>query len=288
MSDEEPTGSCPACAMRDPHEPILCRVCRSKLRSWLGDIPDLFAELQERSEEMAEPLDHRPYVATVVEKVEQDGEVVQVATRVLTMRAADQVSYHLTTGASSSPSRGGPVSGSRERRLPVDEDVIDLTGPPRDLMPELAYRGPDEVGYDSIASTLDFWVEDWRSDRRAGEGRPNPLVPDLVRWLLDRADDAMDHSAPIAEFFEDIRRVHGALYARLGLFPPRPVHLDGVPCKRCRAGTLWRVPGSIYASECAIPDCAAVLTDKEYEAWTRELAATTRRNGIRRSDRSAA
>lgn len=265
---DEPTGSCPTCTRRDPRNPILCDVCRSKLRSWLGDIPDLFEELERRTDELAEPLEHRPYVATVVEKVERpDGTKVKVVSYVLTKRAADQVAYVMPSGASSSPSRGGPVSGSRESRLPIDTDAVDLTAPAR--AGGRAVLAEDATGYTSVASTLDFWVEDWRTSRGAGERRPPPTVDYLTEWLLNRLDDAMDHSAPIDEFFHDVRRVRGALKAHLGQVEI-PDYKRGIPCRRCLALTLVHHDGSDRI-ECA--SCPALLSFIEYDAHVRSLSA---------------
>ncbi len=264
--DEEPTGNCPTCFRRDPRTPLICDVDRSKLRSWLGDIPALFEELQELADELAEPLDHRPYVATTVTREKQDdGTRIKVVTRTLTMRAADQVAYVLPAGASATSDRTDPVSGSKEPRLPIDVDHADLLGPVRTLMAERSRRSEDEVGFDSVASTLDFWVEDWRSDRQAGEGRPPATVPDLVRWLRDRLDDAMDHSLPIDEFFQDVRRLHGALLVALHRFEI-PDHKRGIPCPRCSTLTLVHHNGSQYI-ECG--SCPAVLSFTEFDEHVR-------------------
>lgn len=263
--DDEQTGSCPTCARRDPHEPLICRVCRSKLRSWLGDIPGLVEELQGLAAELAEPLDHRPYVATMVEMAEGTRKRVVRSWREATMRAADQVAYLLPAGAASSPTRTGPVSGSKEPRLPIDVDHADLLGPVRMLMAERGRRGPDEDGFDSVASTLDFWVEDWRSDRQAGEGRPPATVPDLVRWLRDRLDDAMDHSPPIDEFFHDVRRLHSTLLVALCRFEV-PDYKRGIPCPRCFMLTLVHHNGSAFI-ECG--SCPAVLSFAEFDDHVR-------------------
>jgi hypothetical protein len=265
VSDEEPTGSCPTCARRDPHEPLICRVCRSKLRTWLGDLPALFEELEERTNELAEPLDHRPYVATMVEMEEGSKKRVVRSWQQLTMRAADQVAYLLPAGATASPSHTGPVSGSKEPRLPIDVDHADLLGPVRPLMAERGLRNPDEVGFDSVASTLDFWVEDWRSDRHAGEGRPPATVPDLVRWLRDRVDEAMDHSLPIDEFFLDVRHLHSTLLVALRRFEV-PDYKHGIPCPRCSMLALVHHNGSQYV-ECG--SCPAVLSFTEFEEHVR-------------------
>jgi hypothetical protein len=234
----------------------------------LFEVPSLHAELQERTDEVAEPLEHRPYVATVVEKTKlPDGTKLKVTTRVLTNRAADQVAYLLPSGASSSPSRGGPVSGSKERRLPIDTDAVDLTGPVRSA--GVAVLDEDAVGYESVASVLDFWVEDWRVDRGAGERRPSATVPELTRWLLDRLDDACDSGPAIAEFFDAVRRLRNALLGQLGQFDI-PDHKRFTPCPRCNSFNLVHHNGSQFV-ECAA--CPAVLSFLEYDEHARSLSA---------------
>lgn len=43
MTDQ--TGTCVCCQRRDPYRGYACDPCRSKLRFWLGEIPDLWAQL---------------------------------------------------------------------------------------------------------------------------------------------------------------------------------------------------------------------------------------------------
>lgn len=280
MTADQPTpGSCPTCYRRDPRTPLLCDVCRSRLRSWLGDIPDLFEELQRRTDELAEPIDHRPYVATVVNKVEgSDGKKVKVTSHVLTRRAADQVAYLLPAGGSSSPSRTGPVSGSPEPRLPIDLDEVDLTAPARtstSATVPLAYAEQDEdqVGYLSVATTLDSWAADWADLR--GERLRTQLHPDQVgflsHWLRLRLDDACNEHLAIDEFFEDIRLIHGALSAQLGLFDI-PDYKRGVSCPRCNALALVRENGSDFI-ECCTVNCRTLLTPAQYDEHVKALAA---------------
>jgi hypothetical protein len=266
--DEEPTGSCPTCSRRDPHEPLICRVCRSKLRTWLGDLPALFEELEERTKELAEPLDHRPYVATMVEMAEGSKKRVVRSWQVLTMRAADQVAYLLPAGATSSPSHTGPVSGSKEPRLPIDVDGVDLTAPARNAW----LLGDDQVGHSSVASTLDFWARDWREARGGLERLPEPYVPALSSWLLRRVDDAMDAHPAIDEFFHDVRRTHGALRGQLGLVDV-PDYKRGVACSKCGTLALYRENGSEWV-ECGV--CGAMLNEGEYVAYVAALAAQVR------------
>lgn len=221
---------------------------------------------------MSEPLDHRPYVATVVETAPGTKKRVTRAWQVLTMRAADQVSYLLPAGGTSSPSRTGPVSGSKEPRLPIDVDEVDLLGPPRPLMPERDFRTEDEAGHDAVASVLDFWARDWREARGGLERLPEPFVPALAAWLLRRVDDAMDAHPAIDEFFHDVRRLRGALRSQLGQVDI-PEYKNGVPCPKCNTLALYRDNGSTWV-ECG--SCAVMLKDTEYEAHVAALAAQVR------------
>jgi hypothetical protein len=262
--DDQTTGSCPTCGRRDPRTPQLCDVDRSKLRSWLFDIPTLHAELQERIEERSAPSDLRVAV-TVTEWDVEAKRAVRVPATV--GRPADPTSYYLPSGASSSASRGGPVTGSKERRLPIDTDAVDLTGQVRSA--GVAVLDEDAVGYESVASVLDFWVEDWRADRGAGERRPAATVPEIARWLLDRLDDACDDSPAIAEFFDAVRQLRGALQAKLGQVVV-PDYKRGIPCPQCQCLTLVHHDGSDRI-ECA--SCPALLSFIEYDAHVRSLSS---------------
>lgn len=234
--DDQPTGSCVTCHRRDPHHGYACNPCRSRFRTWLGEIPDLYTQL------LDEPL-----------------------------------------APSGSPGKGGPVSGSRDRPIPIRVDLFDLThtgGWPETLT-------DDQVGHLPVWTTLETWARDWSTYRAMGEAAER-TVEGLCRWMWERVDDMCDEHPAIDEAFHDIRRLYGILRAQLGLIDPKPEQLVGVPCKHCGQGTLWRMPESEYAAECAIPDCQARLTEDDYAAWTRELADRARRRRILRSASPAA
>jgi hypothetical protein len=128
----------------------------------------------------------------------------------------------------------------------------------------------DQIGRISVASVLNSWVRDFCEARR--EHGPEPVVPALVRYLLDRLDWAYEVHTAVDEFFHEIHDLWRALYAATGLTEPRPELCVGVACPSCDMRTLWRVPSSIYI-ECA---CGHLLTEDEYRAWTRLCAAAVR------------
>lgn len=221
MSDEERTGSCPCCALRDPRTPLVCDACRSRLRSWLRELPGLLAELDETRFEPA---------------VRHDV--------------------------------GGKVTGSRERRLPIRVDPTDLLGPAKHVL----LLGEDQIGYESVASELDFWVRDWREARGGAERLPDPDVRTLASWLERRAEDACDAHPAIDEMFTAIRRIRLTLLGQLGKFDV-PDYKKGVPCRRCDTMALVRHNGSDWI-ECG--NCPELLSPDEYDRWCGLLAAAAK------------
>lgn len=219
--DDQPTGSCVTCRRRDPHHGFACNPCRSRLRSWLGEIPDLWEQL------LAEPL-----------------------------------------SPSGSPGKGGPISGSKDRPIPIRVDLFDLTH--AGGWPELVDE--DQVGHIPVWMTLQTWARDWSTFRAMGEAG-DQTVPGLCRWMWERVDDMCDEHAAVDEAFQDIRRLYGTLYAQLGLFE-KPDYKYGVPCRQCNALALVRHNGSDYV-ECG--ECPAVLTPDEFDIWVRGVAAAARK-----------
>lgn len=223
MADDQPTGSCCCCRKRDPHQGYACGPCRSRLRSWLGEIPDLYSQL------LAEPL-----------------------------------------APSGSPGKGGPVSGSRDRPIPIRVDLFDLThagGWPEQLT-------EDQVGHLPVWMTLETWARDWSTFRAMGEASDH-TVPGLCRWMRERVDDMCDEHPGIDEAWRDVRALRGALQAQLGQVDV-PDYKKGVPCKnqQCAALTLVHHDGSDRI-ECE--SCPSLLTFEAYDDWVRLMAAAVKK-----------
>lgn len=264
--DDRPRGSCliDGCS-RDPYPredgrvPLVCGPDVSRMRSWLTEVPQLAAELLARDapDEVMVWADVRPLLAgwhpPFLLQLEQ-----------LTVASA------LPAAAVGVAGRGGRVSGSSEPRLPIAVDAVDLLAPARSMR---RLRSEDDWGFVSIASTLDFWVQDLRDHRARGEGLPEPSVTVLAGWLLERIDEACDDWLPVDEFFEDLRRAHGALRGQLGLVDI-PEYKQGIPCPRCDMLALLHRPGSDWV-ECG--DCGGLLTFAEYDDHVRQLAADHKR-----------
>lgn len=223
MTDDQPTGSCCCCRKRDPHEGYACGPCRSRLRTWLSEIPDLFTRL------LAEPLT-----------------------------------------PSDSQGKGGPVSGSRDRPILIRVDLFDLThaGAGEQL------DGVDQIGHLPVWMTLQTWAADWVQVLDRGESGPEWWVGGFCEWMRVRVDDVCDVHPAVDEAYDDIRRLHGTLYAQLGLFE-KPDYKKGVPCRQCNALALVRHDGSNFV-ECG--ECPAVLTPEEYDRWVRAVASAVKKD----------
>lgn len=168
------------------------------------------------------------------------------------------------------------VSGSREAPLPLRVDPLDLSLPARPASVAVKHRGdwsqveggdPDQLGHRSVATDLQSWARDWASER--GEHDPDPSVPVLCSWLLDRLDWACTGHLALDEFAKDLERVHGVLVAVSGELRPRPKEMEA-PCPSCDTmGLRQAYPDALV--ECVF--CPRVLTPPDYAAWCVTLAA---------------
>jgi hypothetical protein len=260
MTDDQPTGSCVCCHRRDPHEGYACTPCRSRLRSWLSEIPDLYSQLLEEQEALSTPTDTRTGPTTARGKY---------GTTFETTGPRDPVSYLLPGAPVGGQAKGGPVSGSRERSIPIRVDLLDLTSPHGSWL-----EGEDQVGNVSVWMTLQTWARDWSTFRAMGEAG-DQSVPGLCHWMWERVDDMCDEHEAIDECFGDIRRLHGAMMAQLGQFDI-PDYKYGVPCRneQCNALALVRHNGSDFI-ECG--ECPSVLTPQEFDAWVRAVASAMKK-----------
>lgn len=256
---EESSGSCVICQRRDPRYPQVCDSDRSWLASALREIPSLAAEL---SEPVTVQRDLRPKVIT-----EEDKPVV-------TRWPADPVAHHLRADPVPGARAGGRVSGSKEPPSPTPVTPLDLTAPERVPVTRTVYKEQpsDQVGELSVATVLDGWVRDWRITRDRGEGLPEPEVPTLAGWLLNRLDWACDDNPAVDEFAADISHLRAILRSVLGLREV-PDYKVGVPCRRCDSLTLFRVNGSDWI-ECG--QCPDLMSPEEYERWVGLVAAAVK------------
>lgn len=167
---------------------------------------------------------------------------------------------------------GGPkVSGSREAPLPLQVDPLDFSLEARRFVPTPASKAHPEdwLGHESVLTTLDSWVRDWRHTRDQHEHLPVPAGASLISWLRNRLDWAYGHHTAIDEFDREIRELRSALRKVAGVSDIKPELLD-VPCRKCEWLSLAHLPGQDRV-ECG--HCGDLSTIDEYKRWTGLLAA---------------
>lgn len=273
----EPAGRCLTCRKRDPRCGLCCDACRSRLATWLQDIPVLHADLEQRDDPHNQPRDEREGTRAARVRDENDRSVVVRVPG----HPADPAANSAPAGPVPGPGKGGRVSGSRETPTPLRIDPADLTADARLLnLTRLEYpeHHEDQTGYLPVATVLDGWVRDWREHRDRGEGLPEATVPALARWLSVRLDDACDDHPAVDEFHDEIKQLRSSLRSTLGVVDI-PDYKRGVPCRSCDNLTLVRYNGSDWV-ECTAVDtdgnpCPELMSPEEYERWTGLLAATS-------------
>lgn len=133
----------------------------------------------------------------------------------------------------------------------------------------------DQTGYVSVATILHGWCRDVAETRRESEPHPDPATQ--CRYLLDRLDWACDEHPAVDELAAELGDLWHALYRTAGLAIPKPEVCWGIECRNPECGytnTLAREHGSDYI-ECS--ECGLLLTEEEYRAWLKLLAADAKR-----------
>ena len=252
---DAPSGSCVVCRLRDPRYPQVCDSCRSRLASWLLEVPRLVVQVLELG-----PVERDVPGLGVLYPV---GHVLE-GERV---RHFDPVANVFTAGPLSGAPSGPHIRNTPSSRPPIQLDAVDLTLPPRGTVSDVHH---DQVGHLPVAAVLGVWCDAWREHRSRGERRPALTVPALCRWLGDRLDDACDSFPAMDDFAAELAGVRNALYGVLGLFDI-PDYKRGVPCRnpKCDALNLLQRSGSKYI-ECG--SCPQLLTEAEYHEWTQTVS----------------
>ena len=287
-----------------------CRRCHARTASHLRQLPRLVEDLVSlgyverdlrplrcstpRCFERGEPVDvigtvripgharrpRTPLCADCAVRLFHDGHLPEY--EAIPARPADPVAHGATAGPLNAPKAGARVSGTALPAAPANLDAVDLSGPSRQGSRALHARGvlgldEDQIGHLSVATVLDTWVRDWASYRT--EGLPDPQVPLLTCWLLDRWDWACEVHPAIDEFAEEIRELYVTLSAVTGQLPARPEARDRA-CPKCGLLTLTRDPDSGY-TECGNVECRTMLTESEYREHLQRLIDMNRRSTMK-------
>lgn len=189
--------------------------------------------------------------------------------------AKDAISQLLPGATTPSPSNQPSVSGTQERRLPVDVERLDLLLP---VVPGYV-RDPrrDQIGSPSVAAILNEWVAEWHDRWFPHERYPHTDAVCLIDWILTtRLHRAIQQEHALADFADEIRDLRGRLRHALGEATRKPVAMWGVPCPRCKlVSQLMLDPDDLNQyRECA--NCGALLSRDEYLQHLRDIVAEHR------------
>jgi Zn ribbon nucleic-acid-binding protein len=184
--------------------------------------------------------------------------------------AKDAVSMRLPGAPVPAPSSQPHVSGSKERRLPIDVNRADLLLP---VVPGYV-RDPhrDQHGFIPVASQLNEWVAEWHDRWFAYESYPPTDAVSLINWMLGiRLLHAVNHEEAIVDFAQEMRALRGMLRAVLGETNPSPVIMWGVSCPHCNLVSQLQLDPDDpdHYRECG--NCGKLLTRDEYLQHLRDL-----------------
>lgn len=252
MTEDERTGSCIICALRDPLpelEPV-CGSCRTWLQNMLWEIPGLCAELAGLGYVQRDP---RPRGWSL-----WGGRIPGAL--LWDPRPADPVAHLLPAGPIPGAGDQPRVSGSRERSTPA---AWDLLAPARAGSLHVA-QDEDQVGVHSVATELDFWVQDWRAGYYPTDVLPGPTVVELSTWLARRVPEMCGQYPAIDEVAFVVRRIVGALRSATGrtVKPSR----SALPCPSCDLLTVYRDDDRRQERVCHNPDCNRVWSAEQWDA----------------------
>lgn len=180
-----------------------------------------------------------------------------------------------TPGRSKNPS----VSGSKEKQVPINVNVIDLTAPANPQRP-VDYMDPDQIGHVGVADALYEWAASWQNMLTQGQGQLKPPLEavKLIEWMNPRLEMVWDLDRGIWQFANMLLSIKSALRGALDENDPRPIVMWGVACRRCNSmSTLVLDPEDPDRyRECSLEGCRLLMTEEEYKAWLVELVEMLR------------
>lgn len=184
--------------------------------------------------------------------------------------ARDAVSRALPGAPTPSPSNQPQVSGSRERRLPINVERVDLLLPVVPGYVRDPYR--DQTGHPSAAAVLNEWVAEWHDRFCPYEQYPIADAPHLIDWILTpRLRLACRHEEALADFADELRGLRARLHAALGETRKKPVTMWGIACPRCNlvSQLMLDLEDPDHYRECA--NCGMLLSRDEYLQHLRKI-----------------
>ncbi len=184
--------------------------------------------------------------------------------------AKDAVSQLLPGAPVPSPSNQPSVSGTKERRLPIDVTRVDL------LLPAGGeyVRDPnrDQTGNLSVATVLNEWVAAWHDRFYSSHGYPRTDAISLIDWISGhRLYWVAEHDEAITDFAEEIRDLRSLLAGALGEVEKIPVTMWGVPCPKCQLVSQLELNPEDPDHYRICISCGAMLSRTEYMEHLRSI-----------------
>lgn len=193
--------------------------------------------------------------------------------------ARDTISQLLPGAPTPSPSNQPRVAGSRERRLPIDAERLDLLLP---VVPGYV-RDPrhDQIGHHSVATLLNEWVAEWHDRWHYHESYPRTDAIHLIDWILapTRLQRICQEAEALADFAEELRGLRSRLRYALGDVEKKPVIMWGVSCPRCQLVSQLRLDPEDPDNYRECGSCGLMLSRDEYLQHLRDLVDQHRQRG---------
>jgi Zn ribbon nucleic-acid-binding protein len=177
--------------------------------------------------------------------------------------ARDAVSQVLPGAPTDSPTNQPRVSGSKDRRLPIDVIRIDLLLPVAPGYVTDPFR--DQAGPHSVANVLNEWVAAWHDRWYAGQRYPATDAHSLIEWMLGaRLMHVVQHDQAIADFAEEVRDLRAQLRVALRETAPKRATMWGVRCPRCKIISQLTMNPEDPDRYRECDNCGIMLTKDEY------------------------
>lgn len=188
-----------------------------------------------------------------------------LSVRAAFLRLAEEAASPDLPSAAAGQNRGPSVSGSRERRLPIDVTRVDLLAPatPDYVRDHLG----DQVGRISVADVLNEWVAAWHDRFCHSERYPRTDAVSLIDWIAGvRLVVVAGQDPAIADFAAELRGIRSALRHALGEVEPARVVMWGVTCPRdsCQMVSQLSVDPDDPDGKRECGNCGLLLTRGEY------------------------
>jgi hypothetical protein len=254
----------------------VCEPCRTRLPHTINEIAELWSQLIKPEPEPRRTWTVQQLRRLPVPTTNPARNPAWIDGPWITQPGHDPIAKRLPANAKPTTT-SQRVSGSREAPVPVNLDLLDLTAYPRNAQATKAAKEhpEDQIGQAAVAYMLDQWCRDWRDEMAFRQSLPEPTVPELARFLVNRVEWACDRHPAIDDFAAEMTRLRAVLRGTLGLTDPPAEFCDGVVCRKCDRYALYREGDYVECDHCGL-----LYSEQEYHDWVGLLAGAARRAAV--------